>query len=239
MHRAPSTRTSCMRALASAALVLAPVAGAGAQQPAGAKSAADAAFDRAVAAFGQAKTLRATFDQTIVNSLTGTTVSAKGELLQRQPNLVSVRFADPAGDRIVADGKFLWVYLPSSAPGQVMKLKMGNDGAGNVDPVSQLLESPRARFTVVDAGGGTIAGRAVKVLSLTPKRGGDVTRAKVWVDAQDASIRQIELGEASGATRTLRFTSWEPNATLSKASFTFTPPKGVRVIDQAAMFGGR
>ena len=61
-------------------------------------------LDRAVAAWSKVKTARATFEQTITNSLTGRTLTASGEYQQQRPGKISVRFGEPANDRIVADG---------------------------------------------------------------------------------------------------------------------------------------
>ena len=52
-----------------------------------------------------------------------------GVFVQERPNRVSITFTEPSGDRIVGDGKSLWVYLPSSTPGQVLKLPADADGA--------------------------------------------------------------------------------------------------------------
>src|SRR5215212_8828096 len=100
-------------------------------------------LDRAVAAWAKVKTARATFEQTIVNSLTGNTFSARGEYQQQRPGKLSVRFDNPATDRIVADGKYVWLYLPSSAPGQVIRSRQGNGGTGTVDLTAQFLTAPR------------------------------------------------------------------------------------------------
>src|SRR5688572_1139728 len=81
----------------------------------------DQTIDRAVAAWQAAKTVRASFEQTLTNPLTGRDVTARGEFQQQGRNRVDIRFTDPAGDRIVADGKVLWIYLPSTTPGQVIR----------------------------------------------------------------------------------------------------------------------
>src|SRR5215207_10497465 len=104
------------RALALAGALLAPLSLA-ASRP---RPQADL-LDRAVAAWTKVKTARATFEQTITNSLTGRTLTATGEYQQQRPGKLSVRFAEPANDRIIADGKNLWLYLPSTAPGQVIR----------------------------------------------------------------------------------------------------------------------
>ena len=33
-----------------------------------------------------------------------------------RPEQLAMRFSDPAGDAIVVDGKYVWVYTPSTAP---------------------------------------------------------------------------------------------------------------------------
>ena len=199
---------------------------------------ASAALDRAVAAYAKTKTARATFEQTLKNPLTGSSLVSRGELaLQQRPNRMSVRFSDPKGDRIVADGASLWVYLPSSNPGQVIKLPAKN-GMGGVDVVGELLSTPRARYTVADAGTATIGGRATRVVALTPKSDAQpITKARVWVDDVDSTVRQFEVTDANGLTRTVRITSWKANAAVSSSEFRFAPPKGARVLDQSALTG--
>jgi outer membrane lipoprotein carrier protein len=196
-------------------------------------------LDRASRVFKQAKTVRATFEQTLKNPLTGTEARATGEIVLQQPNRMAVNFTNPAGDRVVSDGKWLWVYLPSTAPNQVIKLPAKSQGISGVDMVGELLTAPTARYRVADAGAATIGGRATHAVTLTPKAdGGPIDKAVVWVDDADASLRQFEVTDANGLVRTVRMISWTANATIPSASFRFTVPNGVRVVDQAAL-GGR
>src|SRR4051812_42010700 len=88
--------------------------------PAQAQS-ADGTIGRAVSAWSKVKTARATFEQTVTNALTGSTAMARGDYQQQRPGKLSIRFTGPDSGRIVADGKAVWVYLPSSTPGQVIK----------------------------------------------------------------------------------------------------------------------
>jgi outer membrane lipoprotein carrier protein len=226
--------TSFAFAVALAALpALAP-----APRPA-AQPTASATIDRAVAAYAKAKTARATFEQTLKNPLTGSNLVSRGEIsLQQRPNRMSVRFTNPKGDRIVVDGTSLWVYLPSSNPGQVIKLPAGKNGVGGVDLVGELLTSPRTRYTVSDGGAATVDGRATRVVALTPKtEGQQIAKARVWVDDRDATVRQFEVTDANGLQRTVRILSWKANAPVASSEFRFAPPKGARIVDQAALTG--
>jgi outer membrane lipoprotein carrier protein len=191
-------------------------------------------LDRAVARWAKVKTARATFEQTIVNSLTGNTLTATGEYQQQRPGKLSVRFDNPATDRIVADGKQVWLYLPSSAPGQVIRSPLGAGGTGTVDLSAQFLTAPRSRYTVTSAGTATVSGRPTHAYTLVPKvgSGAPFTTATVYIDDADATVRQFEVTEQSGLQRKVRLTSFRTNVPVDAAAFTFTPPAGVRIVDR-------
>ena len=200
----------------------------------------DPVIDKAVATYTKTKTSKGTFEQTITNPLTGSKATAKGNFeQQRQPARFAFRFVQPKGDMLIGDGKWLWVYLPSSQPGQVIKVPMTEGGAGSLDLASRFFDSPKTRFTITDAGTATIGGRATTALTLVPKNGGEpFTRAKVWIDSADGTLRQFETLEPSRITRLVTITSVTPNAAVNAKTFQFTPPKGARVVDQKAL-GGR
>jgi len=88
-----------LRALGLAGALLAPLTVAAARP-----RAQGDLLDRAVTAWSKVKTARATFEQTITNSLTGRTLKASGQFQQQRPGKLAVQFDDPANDRIVADG---------------------------------------------------------------------------------------------------------------------------------------
>jgi outer membrane lipoprotein carrier protein len=204
------------------------------------QSAVDAVIDKAVATYNKTKTSKGTFEQAITNPLTGSTVKAIGEFQQqREPARFSFRFVQPKGDMIIGDGTWLWVYLPSSTPGQVIKLPMTDGGAGSLDLASRFFDSPKTRFTIADAGTATVAGRAAHALLLKPKSSTEpFTQAKVWIDNADGTLRQFETVEPSGITRLVTVTAVTPNAPVDTKLFSFKAPKGARIVDQAAL-GGR
>jgi outer membrane lipoprotein carrier protein len=204
------------------------------------QSSVDAVIDKAVATYNKTKTSKGTFEQAITNPLTGSTVKAIGEFQQqREPARFSFRFVQPKGDMIVGDGKWLWVYLPSSTPGQVIKVPMTDGGAGSLDLASRFFDLPKTRFTIADAGTATVAGRASHALLLKPKSSTEpFTQAKVWIDNADGTLRQFETVEASGITRLVTVTAVTPNAPVDEKLFSFKAPKGARIVDQAVL-GGR
>lgn len=191
----------------------------------------NATIDRAVNAWSKARTARASFEQTITNSITGGTATARGEFMQQRPGLLSIRFTEPSGDRIVADGQSVWIYLPSSAPGQVIK-RPASAGGIPLDITGQFLDEPRRRYTITDEGSEPVAGSAARVLALVPRRGTDApfTRARVWITDADAMIRQFEIVEPNGVTRRVRLTSLSLNAPVQATEFRFSVPRGVKVV---------
>ena len=197
---------------------------------------ADAIIDRAVAAYARLNSMRAEFTQTLTNPLTGNSQATSGVILRKKPNLLSITFE--SGDRVTADGSTLWVFLPSSVPGQVMRMPYTGSNASTVDPAEQFLNAPRTRFTVTSSGTANVSARATHAVTLVPKRANaGFTSAKVWIDDADSSIRQFDVESANGLKRHVVITSFTPNPELSKSTFRFAVPKGAKIVDQAQMSG--
>ena len=190
---------------------------------------ADKAIESAVKAYSDIKTAKATFEQSIMNPLVGTTLKSRGNFEQSRPNKFAFRFTDPKGDVIICDGRYAWAYLPTSAPGRVSRMPCGG---GSLDLIGEFFTNPKARYTIGDGGAATIGDRKTHVVLLTPKsKDAAFNRAKVWIDPTTGSLVQFEAVEPSGLTRLVRITSFTPNASVSAKSFTFAVPKGVQVVD--------
>jgi outer membrane lipoprotein carrier protein len=215
-----------MRIVSLAALALSlGAASVGAQE-------SDAAIDRAVGAWEKIRTLRADFEQSITNPLTRRVEVSRGHYQQRGNTRLSIRFTQPAGDRIVADGSNLWLYLPSTTPNQVIKGGLG-DVVGGVDLTAQFLSSPRTKYTITDAGAATVGGRATRALVLVPREQTlPFRRAKVWIDDADGLLRQFEVTDLNGLTRRVEFSNIRINTAVDDAEFRFTAPRGARVIER-------
>ncbi|MGH7711191.1 MAG: outer membrane lipoprotein chaperone LolA [Gemmatimonadaceae bacterium] len=199
---------------------------------------ADAALAKAVAAYADVRTARATFEQTITNPLVGSRLNSRGEFEQRRPNKFAFRFSDPKGDKIISDGKYVWVYLPNSQPDQVIRIALADGGAGSLDLISEFFDSPKSRYKVQDGGASTVEGKAARAVLLTPtRRDASFVKATVWIDVKDGKLLQFEAEEPSGVTRKVRITSFTPNVEVSASAFVFKPPKGVRVVDRDAIGG--
>jgi outer membrane lipoprotein carrier protein len=191
------------------------------------------AVDRAVAAWKNVKSLSGTFEQTLTNPLLRSTSTAKGTFAQQQPNKLAVRFTDPAGDAIVADGSHLWVFLQGATPGQVIRRPITDQMASPID-IGQFLDAPAAKYDITAKGAEPVGGRPAQAVGLVPKKGVDApfTKATVWIDDADGTIRQFEVTESSGLTRRIRLTKLTVNPAIPASEFRFAVPKGVRVVDR-------
>jgi outer membrane lipoprotein carrier protein len=202
------------------------------------QSPADQAVGAAVEAYSRIRTARAAFEQTIANPLTGSTLSSRGTFEQQRPNRFAFRFSEPQGDAIVCDGRYVWLYLPSSTPGQVLRAPVGKGPAGSLDLIGEFFSNPRDRYSIADAGVAELSGRSARVVRLTPKSAdAPFTRARVWIETASGSLLQFEAEEVSGITRRVRITSFQANVPVSAEAFVFKPPKGVRVVDSGVLQG--
>jgi chaperone LolA len=194
----------------------------------------DGTIDRAVAAWSKVRTVRGTFEQTVTNSLTGTNAMSRGDYIQERPNRLSIRFSPPASGEIVADGQVVWVYLPSSTPGQVFKRRATDRSAVPIDLTGQFLDAPRTKYDIAATSAKVVDRHPAHGLILTPKPGSDApfTRATVWVDDDDALIREFEMVDANGVTRHVRLLTVQIDAPIDQSSFVFKIPNGVKIVDQ-------
>ncbi len=238
-----STAAHVMRAARrrAAAVVVGGVIFAGAASDARAQLARDSAaammlYRETAARFAAARTMRATFEQMLLSPISKEPRTSRGELMQRLPNLFAFRFTSPAGDAIVSDGEALWVYVPSTAKGQVLKLPRELGSA--FDVVVRLLANPDDRETVqVVPEFGAAPQSTVTTFALAPRAAGaPFQRARISI-GRDRLVRQIEIIEPGGLKRVLTFSNMRLGATLPRGAFVFNVPPGVRVIDQAALMG--
>jgi len=188
---------------------------------------------RASRVYRSLASLRADFVQVIDNPMIDSAES-KGTLVQAGDAKLSMRFTDPPGEAIVIDGKHVWIYTPSTVPGQVIRMRVPSGGpVYGYNLLAWLLDRPAERYRATYLRNEHVDGRATDVVELVPAVPDlPFTRAVVWLDREAALPRRLEIQEQSGATRTLRLTNLRSNESVRKETFTFKVPGGVRVVDQ-------
>jgi outer membrane lipoprotein carrier protein len=193
-------------------------------------------LDRASATYQTIASLSADFVQVIVNPMIGAPDTTRGRLYQMRPSRFAMRFTAPRGDRIVADGRFLWLYTPSTTPGQVIRSRIPEVGTTGPNLIGQFVEQPRERYTAQYLRADSLPDGvgAVEVIRLVPKQGQDqpYSEATIWVGRGDGLVHRVDIKESSGQERTVILRNIRVNAGVPGRELTFSPPAGVRVVDQ-------
>ncbi len=169
------------------------------------------------------------FEQSMEVPLLGDTHFSSGTLCQARPDLFSMRWSDPRGDVVVADGDFFWVYYPSADPGQVLQFSMAMR-PGGLDFHREFLQAPGEKYTLSYVGEEGLGGRAAHVISAKPLQASAFTEARLWLDAERALILQVRIGMENGSVRTVTLSDLELNPPADPDRFRFTPPVGAQVI---------
>jgi len=191
-------------------------------------------LDRASATYQTITSLSADFVQIITNPMIGSPDTTRGRLYQMRPSRFAMRFTAPKGDRIVADGRFLWLYTPSTTPGQVIRSRIPEYGTTGPNLIGQFVEQPRERYTAqyVHADSLPEAG-PVDVIRLVPKgHEQPYIGATIWLGREDGLVHRVDIEESSGQERTVILRNIRVNVGVPGRELTFAPPAGVRVVDQ-------
>lgn len=169
------------------------------------------------------------FRQELDVPLLGETVRSSGTLCQARPNLFAMRFTDPEGDVLLADGESFWVYYPSSDPGQVLQFSMQTQ-PGGMDFHREFLEAPGEKYDLEYLGEETLEGQRTFVISALPRQATGFQSARLWLDAERSLILRARIEMENESVRTVTLSGIRLDPPPEAGRFEFTPPPGVQVI---------
>ncbi len=187
-------------------------------------------LDRASGEFAALDGFCADFRQTLTSELLDQVTHSSGRMCQQHPDRFSMRFSDPEGDLILADGEWLWIYFPSSDAGQVIRSPMTSGGQGRFDFHREFLSDPGTRYAPSYMGAEELDGVPAHVIRLIPRQPSAYREARVWIDERSWLIRRTEIEEENGNVREVQLAELERNPRLGSEAFRFTPPRGVQII---------
>lgn len=193
-------------------------------------------LERAAAAYDSLRTLRARFRQVVEMQVFDPPRRREGEgtWYQKKPGRFRMDFSDPEEDLIVSDGERLWLYYPSTHPGQVIRSELGGGGRGApmVDLQGRILARAQTHYRASYRGEEEIGGRPAHRISLRPvDEEASYRRAEVWLDAETYLVRQLRLEDRSETVRTITLEALEPGVAIPDSLFRFEPPAGVEVFE--------
>lgn len=189
-------------------------------------------IENAHQAYARIGSMRALFEQTIEVTLLARTRTGSGTWYQKGPGRFKMDFADPAGDVIVADGTHLWLYYPSTHPGQVIRsaIEASVTGSGMVDLQGRIFEEAGDYLAELE-GREEVRGVSAWRISFTPRAESPYRRVRVWIDPADYLVRKFEILEENETVRTVTLWNLEPGAVLPDSVFRFVPPAGTDVFE--------
>ena len=187
---------------------------------------------RARAAYDTIHTLRADFLQIVDNPMVGEPDTTRGVLYQEPPSRFTMNFTRPRGDRILADGTYLWIYTPSTTPGQVIRTALPAGGGTGPNLIGQFVEHSEERYHARFVRTDSSAAGVTDVIHLEPIRTGQPYTAVDVSITSGGLVTRLDITETSGQRRVLIFSKPRLNGGIPGGAFRFTPGAGVRVVDQ-------
>lgn len=220
-------KTILVLAAAMALLVSGPLS----NQASGQTTAPDAlaVLESAAERFAAMSGFCARFDQEVRNDILRQNTRSHGELCQARPDRFAMHFADPAGDLVIADGRDIWIYFPSTDPGQAFRTSMAAS-EGRFDLHREFLSEPGERYAPTLEGREAVGGIETHRIALEPLRPSPYLRARIWVGTGDPLIHRVEITEDDGLVRILDLSDMRLNPDIPADRFRFDPPDGVQVI---------
>lgn len=190
---------------------------------------AERILERAAKAYRAATTLRSEFVQRIEIRALEREKEGRGVVYQKKPRFFLMKFEEPKGDIVVADGLYFWMYYPSAQPDQVIRTEMDQTTEG-ATLGGQFLTNPSERYVATYVKREAVNGRDAHLIALVPKFQAPYTLVRVWIDAEDYLVRKFEIFEQNETVRTITLRNVEAGVPISDDLFSFSPPAGVEVF---------
>lgn len=173
---------------------------------------------------GNVNALRADFQQTVQGEGAGKQQPSSGKLSVQSPGKFRLEYLKPFKQLYIADGKRLWSYDEDLEQVTVKAQKelLANSPA-------MVLSNPKDldKVYLVQANG---THDGVDWFTLKPKTS-DSGFESVRLGFAENKLKVFEMRDSFGQTTQLQFSNMQYNPSLKADLFSFTPPKGVDVID--------
>jgi len=160
----------------------------------------------------------------------GRTRSESGTLLLLKPGRMRWDYSNPAGKLFLLDGKFAWFYTQGDSQVQRIAAKQLDDFRS---PLRFLLGHTQLEKEIDHLTAAPATNGAFTLAGVPHGQEKRVERLTLTVTAEGV-ITAIDIQEADGADTRFTFTGEQPNAPVTPATFRFTPPPGVPVVDALA-----
>jgi outer membrane lipoprotein carrier protein len=180
--------------------------------------------------FGKIDSYQANFS--IVSEKTGKTVRQTGTIKYKAHNKLSIEFSQPFGQKIISNGKTMWIYIPSMnvVAEQDLDSEAGIFSPGTKNGLNWLFSKYHYRFASKDQPEEQDDGtkRYTLILKQKESRSG-FRKMKLWANERYFIVRA--QGETStGKKVDMTFTDIKTNVSLPNGIFKMDIPARARVI---------
>jgi len=172
------------------------------------------------------KTATARFEQQVFDRAGKVVERASGTFAFARPGKFRWTYEKPHKQLLVGDGTKLWIHDPDLNQVTVKRI----DQAISSTPAALLAgkDDITRLFTLRDGGGA----EGLAWVEATPKAQ-DTGFERVRLGLSGKTLAAMELHDQLGGRTMLRFTELKPNAPVAADTFTFVPPKGADVMEDA------
>ncbi|GBE09393.1 outer-membrane lipoprotein carrier protein precursor [bacterium BMS3Bbin11] len=172
------------------------------------------------------KSYSASFEQTVRDEKMNLLEASSGELSIQRPGKFRWHYTAPSEQLIVGDGKQVWIYDV-----ELEQITHRQSDAAVTQTPAMLLsgEGDLAKnFILEDAG----RHDGLDWVRMIPKNR-DSGFTDIHIGFSSGSLKLLELQDSFGQTTQMRFNNVKENSDIPEKTFTFTPPPGVDVIEEA------
>lgn len=217
-------RLSCILVLGLLAVLL------GRPTP-GAAQGLDELVARVQANYDRTRSLKARFVQKAYLKSLRKTQRSEGIVYLKKPGKMRWDYQEGSTQKIVSDGKKLWIYVPENK--QVIVEELGRSPMGST-PLSFLLGLGRIReqFEVRVPPEGQRDKQGRRLLELIPRQPmANLSRLVLAVEPQESWVAAAVLHDPYGNRTELEFSEQQVDLELRETLFVFRIPKGIEVFE--------
>ncbi len=192
---------------------------------------AGAAQQRLNQFFKQVKSMRADFTQSVISDTRSSIDKSEGVLQMQRPGKFNWDYKLPYQQKIVADGKKLWIYDVEMEQVIVKRLDLvlGDTPAVLLSGDADITD----KFIVTEITENVGGDASLFWLQLVPKQS-EANFEKLLLAFSGSNLQIMELKDAFGQITRLTFSNLEQNPDIDPSVFSFSAPPGVDVIDEEA-----
>lgn len=170
-------------------------------------------------------TMEADFEQENILVNRSDKIEAKGKVFFKKPGMMRWDYEMPVKQRIMSDGKTLWIYQPQFNQVMVSPVSEREAGIGHdfLSGIGKLREDFLIRLEGEED--------ASYILNLEArKKGLNIEKVILRIGKEDFLVNESQVYDPFGNVTKIRFDKIKINPSLPITHFQFEIPKGVKVV---------